>query len=101
MTEESKRTSQQNKSMHLYFSMLAEELNNSGLEMKKVLKPEIDIPWTTESVKNHLWRPIQKVMMDKESTTELDTVNPSDVYRVLDRHISEKFGIHIEWPSNR
>ena len=96
-----KRTLTQNAALHLYFDMLASALNDAGLDMKTVLKPEIDIPWTKESVKAHLWKPIQKIMMDKDSTTELDTVNPSEVYEVLARHMSEKFGVFVEWPSQR
>lgn len=97
---EKARTLKQNRAMHKYFRMLAEALNNAGLDMKKTLKPEIDIPWTEENVKNHLWRPIQIAMLGKRSTTELDTVNPSEVYNVLSRHLSEKFGINVEFPSN-
>lgn len=95
------RTLTQNAAMHLYFELLAEALNEAGLDMKTVLKPEVDIPWTKESVKAHLWKPIQKIMMDKDSTTEMDTSEPSDIYSVLQRHISEKFGIFVEWPSQR
>jgi len=92
------RTLKQNRSMHLYFRLLADALNEAGLDMRKVLKPAIDIPWTTDSVKQHLWKPIQKIMLDTESTTKLNTKGPKDVYLVLDRHIAEKHGIHIEWP---
>lgn len=98
---EKHRTLTQNAAMHLYFQMLADSLNDAGLDMKKVLKPEVDIPWTKDSIKNYLWRPIQKAMTKKESTTELDTVNPSEIYKVLDRHLSEKFGVSVEWPSLR
>ena len=100
MSEE-QRTILQNKALHKYCELLAEALNDAGLDMKVVLKPEVDIPWTKESVKNHLWRPIQLIMMDKESTTEMDTTDPSKIYDVLDRHISEKHGVHIPWPSNQ
>ena len=72
------RTLTQNKAMHLFFGWLAETLNDAGLDMKKVLREDIDIPWTRESVKEHLWRPIQKAMTDKQSTTEITTVEPTD-----------------------
>lgn len=84
--------------MHLYFEHLAKALNDAGLDMKKTLKPEIDIPWTKDSVKEHLWRPIQKIMVDKQSTEALDTVEPSQIYETLNRHLGEKLGIHVEWP---
>ena len=99
--EERKRTLPQNKSMHKYFRLLADELNDAGLDMKKVLKPEINIPWTEENVKNHLWREIQIAMFDKQSTTQLTTVETTEVYKVLDRHLGEKLGVHVEWPSLR
>ena len=62
-----RRTAQQNKAIHKYFELLAQTLNDAGLDMKQVLKPEVDIPWTKESVKAHLWKPVQKVMYNKHS----------------------------------
>jgi len=95
----SDRTIKQNASLHVYCELLAEALNDAGLDMKKTLKPEVDIPWRKESVKEHLWKPIQKALTGKESTTEISTVEPSEIYDVLNRHISEKFGVHVDWPS--
>lgn len=77
---------------------MASELNNAGYDMKKTLKPEVNIPWTKDSVKEFLWRPIQKAMTGKRSTTEMNTVDPSDIYEVLNRHLGEKFGIFVMWP---
>ena len=80
--------------------MLAEALNDAGLDARKTLKPEIEIPWTPEMIKDLLWRPIQEVMTGKHSTTELNTVDPSEIYQVLDRHLGEKFGLHVPFPSH-
>ena len=93
------RTIQQNKAMYMYFRLLAKALADAGLDAKKTLKPGIDIPWTPEMVKDLLWEPIQKAMTGKESTTELDTVEPSQIHAVLDLHMGEKFGIHVPFPS--
>ena len=93
------RTITQNKALHKYFELLADTLNDAGLDMKVVLKPEVDIPWTKESVKTYLWKPIQLAMIGNASTTELSTITPSSVYQVLDRHLNEKFGVSVEWPS--
>ena len=94
------RTSQQNKGLHLFFTMLSDELNNAGYDQRKVLKPSIDIPWTPEAIKEQLWKPIQKLMYNKESTTELDKVKEIDkVHEVLMRHLGEKFGVeYIPFP---
>ena len=95
------RTGQQNKSLHKYCSMLSQDLNDSGLDMKKVLKPEIDIPWDKEgkAAKNHLWRPIQIAMGLPDSTADLTTIEVNKVYEVLSRHLSEKFNITTPFPS--
>ena len=97
--EEKQRTELQNRSLHLYFTQLAEELNNSGYDMKKVLKPSVDIPWNSKSIKEFLFRPIMKIQTGKSSTTELTTKEIDEIYDVINRHIGEKFGIHVEWPS--
>ena len=92
------RTNLQNRALHKYCEMLADALNAAGLDMKKTLKPEVDIPWNKDMVKEHLWKPIQEIVLDKKSTADLDTSEPSKVYDVLDRHLGEKFGIHVPWP---
>lgn len=99
--EHKQRTTQQNKALHLYCKMLSEALNDAGLDMKATLKPEVAIPWTMENVKNSLWRPIQEALTGKHSTIDLDSVNPSDIHAILNRHMAEKFGISIEWPSRQ
>jgi len=94
------RTVQQNKALHKYCELLAEALNDAGYEMKAVLAvKQVDIPWNKDRVKDVLWKPLQEAMTGKESTTELSTTDPSEIYNVLDRHISSNFGIHVEWPS--
>ena len=92
------RTIQQNKALHLYFTLLAEALNDAGLDMRKVLKPEVDIPWTSITVKEFLWRPIQSLQLGKRSTTELTTKDIDTIFDTVNRHIA-KHGVHIPFPS--
>jgi GH18 family chitinase len=97
--QDKKRTLTQNRALHKYFGLLSDELNTLGLDMKTVLKPEVEIAWSSESVKNYLWRPIQKVMLEVDSTKDLNTKQIDKVFDVLNRHIGEKFGVHIAFPS--
>lgn len=92
------RTARQNNALHLYCSQLADELNERGLDMRKVLKPEIDIPWNKDSVKEHLWKPVQQVVIGKDSTANADTVDYTHVYDVVNRHLGNKFGVSVHWP---
>lgn len=83
------RTPQQNKSLWLYFSMVAKALNQAGLDMKKVLKPTVDIDWSKYTVHDYLWLPIQKALFNTSSTTELkklEQINP--IYDHIHRFLS-------------
>jgi len=96
---EKQRTLTQNRALHLMFEHLALELSEAGLDMKKTLKPEVDIPWEKESVKTWLWKPLQMALLGKESTTELTTKDIDKVMNVLTRHLGTKFGVEIMFPS--
>tara|TARA_R110000803_G_scaffold29852_1_gene67804 strand:+ start:96 stop:524 length:429 start_codon:yes stop_codon:yes gene_type:complete len=94
-----KRTSAQNNALQVYCRLLAEAFCDRGLDMKKVLKEEYDIPWTGDSVREHLWKPLQKAMIQKESTTDANTNEYSKVYDVLNRHFANKYGFSVPFPS--
>jgi len=97
------RTEPQNRALHLYFRKIAEALNDAGLDQRKVLKPSVAIPWDEKSVKEQLWRQIQRVSVHKDSTKDLDTKEIDKVYDILNRHLTEKFGpdVHIPFPKRR
>ena len=97
--EPGQRTSQQNKALHVFFEQVAQELNDAGLDMRKTLKPEVEIPWSKDTVKEYLWRPIQKMQLDKKSTMELTTKDIDIIYETLNRFLA-KHGIHIAFPHN-
>ena len=92
------RTARQNRALHLWLTMLAAELNDAGLDMRRFIRAEIDIPWTRESAKDYIWRPVQRAMFRQESTTRLRAGDYSKVYDVLNRHLGERYGIYIPWP---
>ena len=97
--EEKQRTIQQNKALHKYFELLAKALNDAGLDMRVVLKPGVAIPWSKETIKEHIWRPIQNAQLGKKSTTELTTKEIDIVFDTINRHMSEKHGISESFPS--
>ena len=97
MTEQ--RTTQQNKAVWKFYELLANELNDSGNDMRRTLKSDISIPWNKDTVHDFLWIPIQKAMYGKTSTTELTTKQIDEVYNVLNRHLGEKVGVHTPFPT--
>ena len=94
-----RRTNAQNNALAVYCRHLAEALNDAGYDMKRTLKQEIDIPWTEDKVRQFLWKPIQLIVINKESTTEANTDEYSKVYDVLNRQIATKFGVSVPFPS--
>ena len=96
------RTSQQNRGLHLACKLLAESLNQAGLDMKAVLKPSVDIPWSTETVKEYIFKPIMNARYLKKSTTELTKTEGEidEVWKIVMKHMGEKFGVeYIPFPS--
>jgi hypothetical protein len=93
------RTVQQNKALHVLFRLLATTLNEAGLDMRKTLKPGVEIPWSGPAVKEYLWRPIQQAQLRKDSTTELTTVEIDQIFDTINKHLGEKFGLHVPFPS--
>ena len=93
-----KRTVLQNKSLHKYLSQIAEDLASAGYDMKEVVT--MPITPTMENVKECIWRRVQLALYpDRTSTTDLTTIEIQEVYRHVDRALSEKFGVSREWPS--
>ena len=82
---ENQRTTTQNRALHLYFTLLAEALNEGGLDMKKVLRPEVDISWNSTTIKEYIWRPIQNAQLLKKSTKDLSTKEIDVVYDTINK----------------
>lgn len=96
------RTPPQNRSLHKWATMLADEFNAAGFDQRAVLNklPEraVDIPWTMEAIKN-IVRTVGHAMYGVESTADLTTTQMQEVYKVVDARLSEITGIRVEWPS--
>lgn len=95
------RTLTQNRAFHLYFTMVAVQLNNSGLYINKLIKEEkykADIDWSGNLVKEQLWKPIQNAILDKKSTTQLEKSEVDRVYNTLNRYLSN-MGISVPFPN--
>jgi len=97
------RTSQQNKSLHLYLTMMANAFNDSGIDNKMLMdtfKQEFSLPVTATFLKE-VFRKIMGGMYDKKSTTELSTTEMVKVYDVFNMGMGEKCGISRPWPHKK
>ena len=97
--EQKRRTKQQNKCIHGYLDRLANDLNAAGLDIRRTLRGEWEIPWSEATAKELIWRRVQLAMYpDKLSTTELTTEEVSEVLAVIQAHMALK-GIITPWPT--
>ena len=94
------RTLTQNRAMHLYCQQLADLLNDAGLDFRVVIKDGVEVNWTSELVKDYMWRTVQKAITGKDSTTKPETHEYGLIYEALNRHISSKFGLFCPFPSS-
>ena len=93
------RTLTQNRALHMWCQWLADELNAAGFDMRRTLRQDVEVPWSGETVKEHLWKPVQEALLQKRSTTEADRNEYTEVHEVLSRHLGQKLGIQApEWP---
>ena len=96
------RTLTQNAALHLFLTQLSQALNDAGYDMRRTLKHDAEIPWSLENAKEFLWRPIQKELTTKTSTTEITTVEPTLIHETLCRHLGQKLGVECPpWPKKK
>jgi len=100
-----KRTDQQNKALHKWLDMLAEQLNDSGQSMGDGIVVRLPIRYSRELMKELIVRPYMMTHFFDEdgepitTTTKLSTTQTQDLYMQLDHIIAELSGCHAEWPS--
>lgn len=95
-----RRTGQQNKALHVFCGLLAQTLNDSGYDMRRTLRHDVEVPWTAQAVKEYMWRPVQIAVLGVESTTDMTTQDPTEVHQVLARHLASRLGVICPpWPS--
>tara|TARA_R110000765_G_scaffold78234_1_gene153844 strand:- start:135 stop:632 length:498 start_codon:yes stop_codon:yes gene_type:complete len=92
------RSQTQNAALHLFCSQLADKLNDAGFDFRVFIKDGYAVPFNEMLVKEYLWRPIQKAITGKDSTTKPERGEYSQIYDVLNLKIAE-YGLHVPWPS--
>lgn len=93
------RTLKQNSALHLYFEHLAQALNDAGITPEKAIYYPVEIPWSAESIKEMWFKPIMREQTQKSSTTKLDTQEVDAVFDTITKHLGEKFGLYVPFPS--
>lgn len=95
------RTRKQNNAMWLWLRQLSEALNEAGYDMRKTLKPHVDIPWDKDAkmAKRFLWDPIMEVITEQSSSTKLKKQDIDKIQETIARHLAETTGVSVAFPT--
>lgn len=93
----SRLTSQQMRALHLLFAQLAKEMAEKGIDMRTFI--QVPVSFTPYAIKEFLWKPLQKVLIGKKSTTQLDKTEEINlVYDELNKILIERTKGEISLP---
>lgn len=94
------RSGKQNRSLHVFFTIISNELNELGMEFQYTgLKGStLSTRYTPHLVKEFFWRPVQIALFNIQSTTKIDTQQINEVNDVIIKFFAEK-GIELYFPS--
>jgi len=91
------RTIKQQAAIEVYCRNIAEKLNEYGIPFDIFFKHGYRVPWSQEIVKENIWRVMQRAVVQKESTKDLERQEVSEIYDHLNIKLADH-GIHIPWP---
>lgn len=93
------KTIQQHKAVFLYCKWNAEDLNNQGITMNEFFKKGIELPFTTESFREYVWKRTQKILFGTESINDLKKFGNIDmIFDVITKARAEKKLDYIPFP---
>ena len=93
------RSNKQNATLHVLLRRLAEGLNDAGYEIPHPFKKELEIPYTENSVKELIYKPIIKAMFGADSSTELDTAQFSEAMTTTVDAVCRNTGVNVPIPT--
>lgn len=92
------RTALQNRALHKFFGIIADRLNDLGHEcIVQRLDDLVGMPYTTNLVKENVWKVVQIDLFDIESTTKINTEQINQIADVIIKFYAEK-GIIVDFP---
>jgi hypothetical protein len=93
---ENKRTNPQNNAIWLFCTWIATLFNDSGEMYTTPL--DIEISWDKVLIMDIYWRPLQKQLYNKKSTTKLTINEVSPIAEAIIMYMAKK-GYDIEFPN--
>ena len=98
--QETKRSTQVNKSLHLLFGQVANEMLAQGLERRTVLNDlkDYSCPVDAQFIKD-IYKSILYTQTGLKSTTDATNAQIKTVYETFQKFLAENYKLNAEWPS--
>ena len=93
------RTWRQNNTLHLLFRQMAKALNDAGFEIPHPFKPDLEIPYSEESVKELLYKPIITMYFKVGRSSDLDAEQLSESMTILVDAVNRNTGVYVHIPT--
>lgn len=96
------RTDKQNNAFHLYCRQVAKVMKDGGITQRIVInamKEGVEVEASEVFIKLIMQR-MSEALFDQPKTHLLTKKEMSKLYRVFDLWTSERFHVHVEWPSD-
>jgi len=94
-----KRTSRQNRALHKFLQWLAGALNDKNMFFsREFIRDGYEAQWTPVMTKELFWRPTQRSLTGKESSTKLTTTEFSLVVDTIQQGLAKR-GLDVPFPS--
>ena len=92
------RTNKQNNSLHKWLELLAETLDDAGIDMRTFIK--VPIRPNKDNIKSEIVHPVmQAINPELESTADMKTTEMIELYETLNRAFADKGIVCPPWPS--
>ena len=93
------RTGQQNRALHLWLRMMADAMNNAGINTRglfSALREGFELPIGLEDVK----KIVNQVSKDRfgRTTSKLTTTEIQELYEICNAAFGQSVGISLPWP---
>ena len=99
------RSAFQQAALEVWCRQVAEFFNDQGIDraVKSPIfkKGEMSAPWSRESIKNEIWRPIQKALTEHESTTKPSPQEYVEIFDFIVKAFGDKGLTLPAWPVMR
>ena len=102
MLEPPTRTIKQNNAFHKWLRLLAAALNDAGYSVQDGSLIRVPVLYTMENLKENVVHPMMEHLYpDVKSTKKLNMEQISELYKHLDQVVSERTGVHVEFPHEK